>query len=96
MPISIFEGHEAEREYFDSIDISGYTCMEEDYLYKGYKGSLGVGDYVIVENVGSYSVVFKPPFILPNVSIISLIDGEIHIIKNRETYKDVFTTYNLP
>ena len=73
----------------------GYTCIEGDYLYKGYTGPLGVGDYVVFDDVGSYSVVMKPPFILPNVAIIEP-DAEgltWRLIKRRETFDDVFHTY---
>jgi diaminopimelate decarboxylase len=72
LPITVYRKSEKDRCYeeYDSIDIAGYTCMENDYLYKGYKGSLKIGDYIVFDNVGSYSIVLKPPFILPNCAVI--------------------------
>ncbi len=57
---------------YQSIDFGGYTCIESDYIYKNYNGDLAEGDYVIFGNAGSYSVVLKPPFILPNFAIVEL------------------------
>jgi len=48
---------------------------------------------VILNNVGSYSIVFKPPFILPNVPIISLQKGKVNIIKEAELKEQIFQTY---
>jgi diaminopimelate decarboxylase len=76
--------------------LSGYTCIEGDYLYKGFTGSLAEGDFIVFDDVGSYSIVMKPPFILPNVAVIEpLLDGEsYHVIKRPETFEDIFSTYN--
>ncbi|MDZ8050443.1 MAG: hypothetical protein RMX68_009995 [Aulosira sp. ZfuVER01] len=80
-----------------SIDIVGYTCMEHDCLYKEYPGEIGIGDYIVFENMGAYTVVFKPPFIRPNPPIISYdyIQDEYTLIRRRETSQDVFSTYVL-
>jgi diaminopimelate decarboxylase len=52
-----------------------------------------VGDLVVFDNVGSYSVVLKPPFILPNFPIIEW-DGEnTRVVKRKETFEDLFKTY---
>jgi len=83
------------QEYSD-IDIAGYTCIEGDYLFRGHSGNLSVGDFVVFESAGSYSVVMKPPFILPQVPIIELDeDNEIRIIKRQESFDDIFQTYQI-
>ncbi|MEJ6008147.1 alanine racemase [Paucibacter sp. AS339] len=73
----------------------GYTCIEGDYLYKEFSGTLAVGDFIAFDDVGSYSVVMKPPFILPNVAIVEpLTDGHSYkLIKRREVFDDIFQTY---
>lgn len=77
------------------FDFAGFTCIESDYLYRNYKGEISRGDYVIFSNVGSYSIVLKPPFILPNYAVIDLKDIEnIELIKTKEDFEDVFKTYN--
>lgn len=80
--------------YFDNINLTGYTCLEQDVLYEGYTGNIAVGNYILFKNVGGYSNVSKPPFIAPNCPMIEL-DGNrnIRLIKRAETFDDVFLTY---
>lgn len=96
VPIECFPAPGAQRraELQDAY-LSGYTCIEGDYLYKGFNGNLAVGDFVVFDDVGSYSVVMKPPFILPNVAIVEPhADGRHYkLIKRRETFDDIFSTY---
>lgn len=75
-------------------NIVGYTCIEDDCLYTGYEGHLAEDDIVVFHNVGSYSVVFKPPFILPNVPVIDIADGAYKVVKRAETFDDIFSTFN--
>lgn len=82
-------------ELYSNLDMGGYSCIESDYLFRYYSGPLRVGDFVVFENVGSYSVVLKPPFILPNVAILE-VNGEgdsIEVIKEKETFEDIFHTF---
>jgi diaminopimelate decarboxylase len=83
------------REKLIGVDMVGYTCMEHDYLYKGYQGEIAVGDYVVFDNVGAYTTVFKPPFIRsspPIISYDSILD-EYELSKRRESFQDIFSTY---
>lgn len=91
MPIEVFSKEQGE--YFIDIDISGFTCIESDYLYKGYNGPLSKDDYVVLSNVGSYSIVFKPPFILPNFPVLEMAEQSFEIVKRKETVEDIFTTF---
>lgn len=83
----------SEAKLYEDVDIAGYTCIESDYLYKGYTGMLGVGDYLIFSNCGSYSLVMKPPFIFPNIPVIDISSDNIKLIKRAETFEDLFVTY---
>jgi diaminopimelate decarboxylase len=77
------------------VDLVGYTCMEHDCLYQDYSGSIGIGDYAVFDNLGAYTVVFKPPFIRPNPPIVSY-DSTLEkytLIRRQETSQDVFSTY---
>ena len=92
-PLTVYPCGAETKEYKD-LDFGGYTCIEKDYLYKGYNGKLAVGDYVVFDNVGSYSVVLKPPFILPNFAVVDLDEPpERQTVKERETFDDIFHTY---
>lgn len=82
------------RDSYRNLYMAGYTCIESDYLYKGYDGRLGVGDYVVFGNAGSYSVVMKPPFILPDIPILEIQDdGEITVWKEAQKVEEVFNRF---
>lgn len=91
-PIEVI--HFSKGKKYDNIDIVGYTCIEGDVLYKNYCGELAKGDMIIISNCGSYSIVMKPPFILPNFPIIDISSGQIEVIKKAESFDDLFKTYN--
>lgn len=76
------------------IDITGFTCLEQDALFKEFPESVKVGDVIEFRNVGGYSVVYKPPFIQPCCAMVAIkADGTIEEIKRKETYEDIFQTY---
>lgn len=91
-PIEILSMDGRQKDYAD-LDFGGFTCIESDYLYRGYNGKLAVGDIVMFGNVGSYSVVLKPPFILPNFPIIDISGGNIEFVKRGERFDDLFCTF---
>lgn len=91
-PIEIFPMGREQKEYKD-LDFGGFTCIESDYLYRHYNGKLATGDMAVFGNVGSYSVVLKPPFILPNFPIIDVSEGQIEIVKTGESFDDLFHTF---
>lgn len=73
-----------------NADLVGYTCLEHDVLYKGFSGDISLGDYVVFDNVGGYSNVFKPPFIKPNCCMISTSGA---VIKRAESTEEIICTY---
>lgn len=82
------------QEIVENCDIVGFTCIEGDVLQKNYNGKIGIGDYVVISNCGSYSLVMKPPFILPNFPVLDISEDEVEIIKRTETFDDLFHTYS--
>lgn len=93
LPISVHAGGIKRNEVTDT-DFTGYTCIEHDVMYKGYTGPLGVDDIVEFRNVGSYSNVFKPPFIYPNCAMVSVdSDGNTELIKETEDFDYIFEKY---
>ena len=95
LPLKVYANNaKLDRRYFDDIDISGYTCMENDYLYRNFQGQLDIGDFLAFENVGSYSIVFKPPFILPNVPVLTANNQKIQVVKEKETFDNIFQTFS--
>ena len=91
-PITVFHMGGEQRWYSD-LDFGGFTCIESDYLYRGYYGPLAQNDMVMFCNVGSYSIVLKPPFILPNFPVLVIEKDSVHVVKRPETFADLFSTY---
>lgn len=92
-PISIIHMGGTCADYTD-MDLVGFTCIEGDVLYKNYCGELAVGDIVLFGNCGSYSLVMKPPFILPNFPVLDISNGTTEVIKKAETFDDIFHTFS--
>lgn len=92
-PIEVIHTGKDIKQY-NNLDMVGFTCIEGDVLYKNYSGELGLEDTVIFSNCGSYSLVMKPPFILPNFPVLDISEGKVEVIKRKETFDDVFHTFN--
>lgn len=76
------------------VDLTGFTCLEQDLLYKDFPESVRVGDVIELRNIGGYSVVYKPPFIQPNCAMVAIkSDGSVEEIKRKETFEDIFQTF---
>ena len=92
-PIEVIHTGKDIKQY-NNLDMVGFTCIEGDVLYKNYSGELGLEDTVIFGNCGSYSLVMKPPFILPNFPVLDISEGKVEVIKRKETFDDLFHTFN--
>lgn len=92
LPINVLHNNEVQQEIHDG-EFVGYTCLEHDKMYVGYNGTLGLGDYIVFGNVGGYSNVDKPPFILPNCAMISAKGDTLELIKNKESFDYILETY---
>lgn len=92
-PLTLLKSGNEAKDY-RNLDFGGFTCIESDYLYRNYAGELAVGDIVVFGNIGSYSVVLKPPFILPNFAVLNICDGEVEVIKRQEYFDDIFHTFS--
>jgi len=92
LPVALV-GHRA----FESeslFDVVGFTCVEADVLSYGLKSNLHEGDYLCFGNVGAYSTVFRPPFILPSSPIVFReLDGTLSTARRRQSNEDVFRDF---
>lgn len=77
----------------DCIDLVGYTCLEQDVMYRNYCGSIGEGDLIEFSNVGGYSIVDKPPFIHPDIPIFMDRNGTRQLVKRAQNIDDIFAPY---
>lgn len=81
-------------QFYSSLDIMGYTCLEQDLMYEGLEGDMAPGDYLIFENVGGYSIVSKPQFINPNGAMYAVRGNQKPFpIMRSETFEDVFSKF---
>lgn len=92
-PIEVIAMGGEQKEYKD-LDFLGFTCIEGDVLYHNYTGKLAHHDVIVISNCGSYSLVMKPPFILPNFPVLDISEGKIEVIKRAENFDDLFHTFN--
>lgn len=92
-PIEIIAMGGTQKEYHN-LDFVGFTCIEGDVLHHNYNGPLAHGDALVIGNCGSYSLVMKPPFILPNFAVLDISEGQTEVIKRAETFDDLFHTFN--
>ena len=91
-PLEVVPMGEEQKEYND-LDFAGYTCIEGDVLYHNYTGKLAHQDAIVISNCGSYSLVMKPPFILPNFPVLDISEGKNEVIKRAENFDDLFRTF---
>ena len=92
-PIEVIAMGGEQKEYKD-LDFLGFTCIEGDVLYHNYTGKLAHQDVIVISNCGSYSLVMKPPFILPNFPVLDFSEGKTEVIKRAENFDDLFHTFN--
>lgn len=91
-PVEVF----SKRDYTNIVndaDFVGYTCIESDVLYHDFSGDIDAGDFVLISNCGSYSLVMKPPFIMANFSVLLIEGDELREVKRKENFADLFLTY---
>ena len=81
------------KEVTGKMDIVGYTCMEDDILHRDYEGGLAAGDFLVFSNTGAYTIVLKPPFILPASPIVTI--GGEQMVRRAETVEDIFSAFKM-
>ena len=90
-PLQILNFNSQKFTISKNAKLCGYTCIESDIIHNNFNDNIAVGDLIIFKEVGSYSVVMKPPFILPDVAIIRFNNdrNEFEIIRYKQTFEDV-------
>lgn len=68
--------------------IVGCTCLEFDYIRKEYNDCIAVGDTLIFENVGAYSLSAARQFIVPRIPVYDKKTGQE--LQKAETAFDMF------
>lgn len=58
------------RRFLNNYCLSGYTCLENDIIKKGFNGMLGVGDKIVFKNMGAYTLSMSNSFISPVLPVV--------------------------
>ncbi len=74
-----------------NADLVGTTCTEIDVLVRDYCGVLAVGDTIVFENIGAYSLVTSRQFITPRLGVYDSRTKEC--LREPECFGDMFAKY---
>lgn len=93
IPCEIIPNPEAyyEKRHVKDAVVVGDTCLEFDYIKKGLTGEIGIGDVLVFDNCGAYSISASRQFIVPRLPVYSLETGEL-LLKG-ETSSDMLGRY---
>ena len=72
-------------------DFVGTTCTEFDVLVRDFTGKLSIGDSVVFEHVGAYTLVTSRQFITPRLGVYDL--HTLECLRKPETSQDMFNGY---
>lgn len=65
------------------VDIVGFTCLEHDIIYHGFKQPVTRGDILIASSVGAYSMVSSPDFIRTSPPVYEYSDNQWRTLRNK-------------
>jgi diaminopimelate decarboxylase len=98
LPLRVIAGASPRDPRPGTWDLTGFTCMEDDVMHRGWQGALAVGDLCVFENAGAYSNVLRPPFIKPGAPMYARepdgTPGEL--LRRPLDADDVFSAYAFP
>ncbi len=93
-PLNEEAGHRAKHQ----VDIVGPVCESGDFLAKDRMlATVKPGELMAVMSAGAYGFVMASNYnSRPRVAEVLIKDGEIHIIRSRETYDDLIKGETIP
>lgn len=90
-PFHIERTGRGETYLLENADMVGTTCVEDDVLVRNFNGELTVGDTIVFENIGAYSLVTSRQFITPRLGVY---DKENYTcLRKAENFSDMFDIY---
>lgn len=95
LPMQVLGKHAAVTQE-QTTHIVGFTCMEDDILYSHYPFTIEAGDLLLFSNVGAYSFVLKPPFIMPCQAVYVQEGGKFRVTKQKELIDEMLAGYIFP
>ncbi|EMR14101.1 Orn/DAP/Arg decarboxylase 2 [Methylophaga lonarensis MPL] len=76
------------------VDIAGYTCLEHDVIYRGFKKPLAAGDILITSSVGAYSMVSSPDFIRTSPPVYEYCNDGWRILRGKVSIEDYLNNFS--
>jgi diaminopimelate decarboxylase len=84
--------HTVGRDSNELFQITGYTCMEIDVLYRDFEGCLRRGDFLVFSNCGAYAPMLAPPFIRGAPPVVAF-GKHLRLIRRGADENDMLSTY---
>lgn len=79
---------EGDEVHVEDATLAGSTCLEYDYIRQHFTDDIRVGDTIIFENVGAYSISASRQFIVPRLAVLDKHTREV--LRYPETAEDMF------
>ena len=97
-PITLIDNKSNQREVLlieGENTISGFTCVESDFLTSKLKDKVKIKkkDKFLISDVGSYSTVFKSPFIQADIELYVWDGKELILSRRAQNAKDICNLY---
>lgn len=78
------------RENIDHQIISGCTCLENDVMFELInKPKIDVGDTIVLDKVGAYTMALTPNFIRNLPAVYTLLDNKEKLVRDKWTVDEV-------
>ena len=96
-PTHIYNTNEFSAVKVQNAKLCGYTCIESDIIHDNFNGNVAKNDIILFKEIGSYSLVMKPPFILPDIQIVEIEDfnNSIRLVRTEQSFDNIFNSFNL-
>ena len=92
IPFTIYRTGVNERQSVENAVICGNTCLEYDYIRKNVNADhIAIGDTIVFENTGAYSISACRQFIVPKIGVIDFGTGEV--LQRPETAREMFSSF---
>jgi diaminopimelate decarboxylase len=95
LPMQVLGKHDTTPQE-KTTHVVGFTCMEDDILYSHYPFTIEAGDFLLFSNVGAYSFILKPPFIMPCQAVYVFEGGKLRVTKQKEIIEEMLAVYKFP
>ena len=97
-PITLIDNKSNQREVLlieGKNTISGFTCVESDFLTSKFRDNVKIKkkNKFLISDVGSYSTVFKSPFIQADIELYVWDGKELILSRRAQNAKDICNLY---